>query len=116
MSPIEGPDGSAIQSYRADIQRVKGKAILIRSRAPGLLGGQAAAVSQRMPSFLLVEFIPIQTCSLRLFDVHVCGADTHFHLVYEPPCGPDLAPCLGPRQTLERMTGRERIHKHDGNE
>lgn len=41
-----------------------------------------------------------------LMCVCVCAGDTHFHLAYEPPCGPDPAPCLGPRQTLERENDR----------
>lgn len=115
---MEGFGGSAIQSYGGDIQWVKRKrrkAMLIKNHALGLLVERASAVSQGM-SVLWEEFIPIETCSLLLFDVSVCVGDTHFHLVCEPPCEPDLAPCLGPRQTLKRMTDRERIHKHIGNE
>ncbi len=111
--------GTDIQSYGADIQRAKGKrrkAILIKNHALGLLVGRASAVSPGTPSFLQEEFIPIETCSLLLFDVYVCVGDTHFHLVYEPPCGPDLAPYLGPRQTLERMTDHGRTHNHNDNE
>lgn len=119
MSPMEDLGGTAIQSYGADIQRVKGKrrkAILIKNHAVGLLVGQFSAVSLGTPSVLQEEFIPIETCSLLLFDVYVRVGDTHFHLVCEPPCEPDLAPCLGPRQTLRRMTDRERIHTHNDNE
>lgn len=42
--------------------------------------------------------------------MQLCVRGTHFHLACEPPCGPDLAPCQGPRQTCERMTDRGWIH------
>lgn len=55
MSPMERPGGTSIRSYRADIQRVKGrrrKATIIKNRALGLLAGRAGAVSPGMSSFL----------------------------------------------------------------
>lgn len=55
---------------------------------------------------------PVYYCSL----MQMCVQGTHFHLVYEPPCGPDLAPCLGPRQTWEKMTDRGQIRSHNDHE
>lgn len=89
--------------------------MLIKNHALGLLVERDSDVSLGTCA-LWEKCIPVEACSLLLFDVNVCLGDTYFHLVCEPPCEPDLAPCLGPRQTLERMTDRERIHKHNDNE
>lgn len=69
------------------------------------------------PSVLHEKLSPPETCSLPPSDVYICvytvyvcvcvdveGVGgylgvTHFHLVCEPPCGPDLAPYLGLTQT-----------------
>ncbi len=116
MSPMEDSGGTAIQSYRADIQWVKGKggkAILIKTRALGKWH-ESVLLPPGMPFFLQEEFFPLETWSLLTLDVYVHVGDTYFHLVYEPPCGSDLVPCLSQRQTLGRMTEHE-IYNHNDN-
>lgn len=49
-------------------------------------------------------------CSLRW----ICFNCTYFHLVCEPPSGPDLAPCLDLRQTWEKYKQWNNFQDHEG--
>lgn len=44
----------------------------------------------------------------------ICFYCTYFHLVCEPPSGPDLAPCLGLRRTWEGYKQWNYFHDHEG--
>lgn len=97
-------------------ENVEKKDHAIKNHALNLLVERASTVSLGM-SVLREDFIvqrPVHYSSL--MSVHVCVDDTHFHLVCELPCEPNLAPCQGLRQTLKTMTGHEKKYKHNNNE